>query len=181
MDSGWETTTGLTRKEFEKFTRYCQADNPIDNNNRAKMLGFDAEMVQIAPGAVLRQVERITIGKNTFIGLYTYLNGEVTIGENVLIGPHCSLSASNHIFIPDKKGFGGGRAAPIVIQEGAWLAAGCQVMAGVTVGRGTLVCANATVTQDTLEFVIMAGIPARQVGTIDLETGEQIWHHKVSE
>ncbi|MDP6037927.1 MAG: acyltransferase [Candidatus Latescibacteria bacterium] len=181
MDGSWETTTGLTREEFEKFTRYCQADNPIDNNNRAKMLGFDAEKVQIAPGAILRQPKRITIGKNVFIGLFTYLNGEVIIGENVLIGPHCSLSANNHVFSPKKKCFGGGQQAPIVIRDGAWLSAGCQVTAGATVGRGTLVCANATVTQDTPEFAIMAGIPARQVGHIDVETGEQVWHHKMLE
>ncbi len=178
MDETWETTTGLTREEFEKFTRYCQADNPIDNSNRAKMLGVDAEGVQIAPGATLRQPERITIGKNTFIGLFTYLNGEVTVGDRVLIGPHCCLSANNHIFFPDRKRFGGGRQAPIVIEDGVWLSAGVQVTAGVTVRHGTLVCANATVTHDTPEFAIIAGIPAGQIGHIDLETGEYIWDDK---
>ena len=181
MNETWETTTGLTREEFEKFTRYCQADNSIDNSNRARMLGIDAEGVQIAPGATLRQPERITIGKNTFIGLFTYLNGDVTVGERVLIGPHCSLSANNHIFFPKTKRFGGGRQAPIVIEDGVWLSAGVQVTAGVTVRHGTLVCANATVTKDTPEFAIIAGIPARQVGDIDPETGEQHWYQKSAE
>ena len=181
MDESWETTTGLTRQEFEKFTRYWQADNPVDNTNRAKMMGFDVEGLQVAPGAVLRQPERITIGKHTFIGLFTYLNGDVTIGDRVLIGPHCSLSANNHHFFPEMERFGGFRQAPIVIEDGAWLSAGVQVTAGTTVCRCTLVCANATVTRDTPEFAIMAGIPARQVGEIDRKTGEQRWYHKAHE
>src|SRR5687768_6581231 len=31
-DPAWQTQTGLTREEFEKFTRYCNcSENPIDS------------------------------------------------------------------------------------------------------------------------------------------------------
>jgi len=174
----WETHTGLSQEEFEKLTQFCNAsDNATDNRNRAKALGFDAEDVLIAPGAILRQPERITIGKKTFIGLFSYLNGEVTIGERAFIGPHCSLSASNHVFNPETQSFHSSKQAPIVVEEGAWLAAGCQVTAGVTVGKCTLVCANATVTRDTPDYAIMAGIPAKQVGHIDPVSGEYHWYN----
>ena len=174
----WESVTGLTPNEFRKMTRFCNAsDNSADNQNRALVLGF-GEDVRIAPGAILRYSETITIGKKSFVGLFSYVNGDVTIGERVAIGPHCSLTARNHVFNPETQSFSSGKKAPIHVKDGAWLAAGCQITAGVTVGKCTLVCANATVTRDTPDYAIIAGVPAKQVGHIDPESGEYHWYGK---
>lgn len=172
----WKTESGLNEEEFTRFTRYMQSDNGLDDSNRAKILGFTAEGINIAPGAVIRQPEKVSIGPRCFIGLFVYLNGDVTIGERVLIGPHCSLSASNHIFNEETQSFSRSKAEPIVVEDGAWLAAGCMVTAGATVGKGSLICANATVTKDVPAFAIMAGTPARQVGEIDPRTGRYTWY-----
>ena len=159
--------------------------------------------VMVAPGAVIR-IRGNTIGARTFIGLYSYVNGDVRIGSDVLIGPGCSLPAGNHRFDPATKAFTlRDEAKPIVIGDGAWLCSGCTVTNGVSVGRGTLVCANSVVTHDTPDFAIMAGTPARQIGRIDPdetiqilsnrgaqvqdviwfypETGEYIWFEKTPE
>ena len=42
-------------------------------------------------------------------------------------------------------------------------------------GRANLVCAGAVVTKSTPDYAIMAGVPAKQIGRIDPETGEYIW------
>lgn len=42
LEDDWKTETGLTREEFEKFTNYfSKGNNPIDNQNRAKLLGIE--------------------------------------------------------------------------------------------------------------------------------------------
>ena len=171
----------MPREEFERLAWAGQADNPVDNKHRAKALGVTSEDVQVAPGAILRQPEKLQIGRNVFIGLYTYLNGEVSIGNNILIGPHCSLSASNHVFNAETQSFSRSEPEPIVIGDGSWLAAGCMVTAGVTVGKCNLVCANAVVTKDTPDYAIMAGTPAKQVGCIDRDTGAYRWLNPESE
>ena len=177
----WETSTGLTREEFIKFTRYCnQADNIPDNINRAKAAGIESKNVKLAPGAIIKSPDTIRIGKNCFIGLYAYLFGRITVGENVLIGPHCSVSGNNHVFNPETQSFSKSKPEPIVIGDGCWLAAGAMVTAGVTVGKCNLICANAVVTKNTPDYAIMAGTPARQVGRIDPETGEYHWFEKSS-
>ncbi len=170
---------GISDEEFERFTRYCNAsDNREDNERRARLLGF-GDGVQIAPGAVVR-IGSNPIGRNSFVGLYCYLNGDVRIGENVLIGPHCSLPAGNHRFDPETGSFATKRdvARPITIGDGCWLASGCTVTNGVTVGRANLICANSVVTHDTPDYAIMAGTPARRIGSIDPETGEYRWLKK---
>lgn len=52
------------------------------------------------------------------------------------------------------------RRRPITIGDGSWLASGCTVTNGVTIGRANLICANSVVTHDTPDYAIMAGTPA---------------------
>ena len=68
--------------------------------------------------------------------------------------------------------------APIVIGDGSWLASGCTVTGGVTIGKCNLICANSVVTKDTPDYAIMAGTPARPIGRIDPESGEYLWFHQ---
>lgn len=179
--AAWQTRTGLSEENFARFTRYCNAsDNDIDNANRARVLGFTGRNVRIAPGAIVRIGENQP-GDNVFIGLYCYVNGDVTIGANVLIGPHCSITAGHHAFDPVKGWFAARTAKeanPIVIGEGSWLASGCVVTAGVHLGRCNLVCANAVVTRDSEDYTILAGTPARPIGRVDPATGEYRWLSK---
>lgn len=181
-DSKERCVCGIDEEEFERFTRYCcLSDNREDNLRRARLLGFGDD-VQIAPGAVVR-IGSNRIGAGSFIGLYCYLNGDVRIGRNVLIGPHCSLPAGNHRFDPETRSFAVKRDAPrpITVGDGSWLGSGCTVTNGVTIGCANLICANSVVTRDTPDFAIMAGTPARQIGRIDPEIGEYHWFHKGAE
>ena len=175
----WQTKTGLSREEFEKLVYFVnQSDNPIDSNNRARILGIQTEGVQVAPGAIVRLSPDASIGKNTFIGLYTYVNGRITIGANCLIGPHCSITSNNHIFEAGTQCFSGNKGEPIVIGDGCWLATAVMVTAGVAIGRSNLCCAHTVVTRSTPDYAIMAGVPSRQVGEIDPKTGEYRWYNK---
>ena len=102
----WHSDIGLTREEFTKLTLFANAsDNNADNRNRAVILGHTAEGVLVAPGAIIRLHGEGRIGPRTFVGLYTYINGEVIIGERVLIGPHCSITAGNHVFSAETQAF----------------------------------------------------------------------------
>lgn len=173
----------FTDEEFAALTRYCNAsDNAADNKKRAELLGIGGRDVMIAPGAIVRLRDKSSVGKNVFIGLYSYINGDVRIGDNTLIGPHCSLTAGHHKFDPSTGWFSArtenDEDPTIIIGEGCWLATGVTVTAGVKLGKANLVCAGAVVTKDTPDYAIVAGIPAKVVGHIDSETGEYIWNSK---
>ena len=90
----------LNDEEFIRMTRYINAgDNEADNRRRAIALGFVKPGVRIAPGAIVR-VPPDLVHSNVFIGLYTYVNGRVTLEENVMLGPGCALPAGQHKFDP---------------------------------------------------------------------------------
>ena len=170
---------------FADLTKYAnESDNAEDNGRRAELLGLGGRGILVAPGAIIR-IPAGQIGNNVFIGLYSYLNGNVTVGDNVLIGPHCSLTAGNHKFDP-ATGWFSARTEPdgddsIVIGDGCWLASCVTVTADVKMGKCNLVCAGAVVTKSTEDYAILAGVPARQVGKIDPVTGEMIWFSKKEE
>ena len=171
---------GIDERLFADLTKYCnESDNLEDDLRRAELLGFGGRAVKVAPGAIIRVRDKGAIGSNIFIGLYSYLNGPITVEDDVLIGPHCALTAGHHKFDPATGCFSARTDADydnsIVIGRGTWLAAGVTVTAGVKVGRANLVCANAVLTRDTPDYAIMAGVPARQIGRIDPRTGAYHW------
>jgi hypothetical protein len=81
------------------------SNNPVDNRNRAIILGFAQEGVRIAPGANIRLGEKGQIGKNVFVGLFSYINGDVVVEDNVLIGPHVCLTSNTHLFNTENQSF----------------------------------------------------------------------------
>ena len=172
----------ISDEEFAAYVRLTSmSDNDGDDRRRADFLGLGGRDIRVAPGAIIR-IPKEQIGRDVFIGLYAYLNGNVTIGDHVLIGPHCSVAAGNHKFDP-QTGYFSARTEQdydnsIVLGFGSWLASNVTVTAGVRIGRANLICAGSVVTHSTPDYAIMAGIPARQVGRIDPETGKYVWFSK---
>ena len=181
----YEKNKGKKMFDFtpEEFHKFCQMSHEIDDGyygeERARELGFTKELISIAPGAIINCKDKNKIGKNVRIGLYTYISGDVTIGDNAMIGPHCSLPAGNHKFNAETGWFSARTERDydnsIVIGEGSWLASNVTVTAGVIIGKCNLICAGAVVTKSTEDYAIMAGIPAKKIGYINRETGEYVY------
>lgn len=175
------TRLEIPMEDFEHYVRLSSlSDNREDDLRRAECLGLGGRENMVAPGAILR-IPKEKVGRNIFFGLYTYCNGDVTVEDNVLIGPHCSITAGDHKFDP-ATGYFSARTNKdydnsIVIGEGSWLASKVTVTSGVKIGKANLICAGAVVTRSTPDYAIMAGIPAKQVGRIDPGTGEYVWFH----
>ena len=111
--------------------------------------------------------KNIRIGKNVFINHACEFmdRGGITIGDDVLIGPKVNLVTINHPLDPVTRR--STYCAPIVIRKGAWLGAGVSVMPGVTIGENAVVAANAVVTGDVPDNVVVGGIPARFIRHLD--------------
>lgn len=111
------------------------------------------------PGDGLKMGDHSNIGPYAFIGC----SGFIEIGSHVMMGPRVSLLAENHNFARTDisiKAQGVTRSF-IKIEDDCWLGANCTVLAGVTVGRGSIVAAGAVVTRDVPPFSIVGGVPAR--------------------
>jgi acetyltransferase-like isoleucine patch superfamily enzyme len=110
----------------------------------------------------LQRLSGITIGDNCIIGFCCRLNGRgiITIGNNVNIASETIMETGSHDFITNEAIY-----KPIVIKNNACIYSRCMILQGVTIGEGAIVAAGSVVTSDVPPFAIVAGVPARIVGS----------------
>lgn len=143
------------------------ACRPSDKENREKLfrglLGSVGERFTIHSPFRCDFGFNIHIGEN-FVGNFnlTILDeAEVIIGDNVMIGPNCSLITITHDLNPAERAKGLMRAKPIRIGNNVWIAANVTVLPGVAIGDNAVVGAGSVVTKDVPENVVVAGNPAK--------------------
>jgi acetyltransferase-like isoleucine patch superfamily enzyme len=109
--------------------------------------------------------EGLVIGNNSNIGPYSYIgcSGLITIGNNVMISPRVSIYAENHNFDDAELAMKeqGVTRESVTIQDDCWIASNSIILAGVTIGTGSVIGAGSVVTKDIPAFSIVAGNPAR--------------------
>lgn len=105
--------------------------------------------------------KHISFGKNIFINQnVTFVDlGGIYLEDDVLIGPGAHLLTVNHLVDPAKRR--GIIVDSIRIKKNAWIGANATVLPGVTIGKNVIVAADATVTKDVPDNVIVAGTPAK--------------------
>jgi acetyltransferase-like isoleucine patch superfamily enzyme len=122
---------------------------------------------------------KCTVGKNSKIDSYVYVEEGVVIGDNCKIRPFVFIPTGvtieddvfigpNVTFTNDKypKAQGEWKLLPTMIKKGASIGANSVIVPGITVGKGALVGAGSVVTRDVPEGVVVAGNPARIIGRI---------------
>lgn len=128
------------------------------------------QQVRVIPPFFTDCGKNISVGDRVFINQNCtfYALADIIIGDDVLIGPNVSLVTSEHP-IPPSRRRDGLIGRPIVIAQGAWIAAGAIVIGGVTIGENSVVAAGSVVTRDVAPNVLVGGNPARLIRRITEE------------
>lgn len=105
------------------------------------------QRVLIRQGVRVHWPWKLTIADDVWIGVDAWLlNLEtITIGSNVCISQAAFICTGSHLSHSESFDFDN---APIVINDGAWIAARATVLRGVTIGEDAVVGATALVTRD---------------------------------
>ena len=85
--------------------------------------------------------------------------------NDTLIGHNVVLATLDHDIDPDKRHLL--YPAPIHIGNKVWIGSGAVITRGVTIGDNSIVAAGAVVTKDVPENIIVAGVPAKVIKTIN--------------
>lgn len=107
----------------------------------------------------------LKVGNNSSIGPYAYIgcSGYIEIGDNVMMSPRVSIYSENHNFSETEFPMieQGVTRSFVKIEDDCWIAANAVILAGVTVGKGSVVAAGSIVTKDVPPYSIVAGNPAK--------------------
>lgn len=114
------------------------------------------------------------VGRETFIGEDLIIvdelrdRGMVSIGNRVAIAPRVTLVVSSSPNSSRIWPYVATQHEPIRIDDDAWIGTGAVVLPGITIGQGAVVGANAVVRGDVNPYTIVAGLPARYIGSVQV-------------
>lgn len=105
----------------------------------------------------------VLIGQRCRIGMSNVLIGPVTIGNDVILAQNIVMSGLNHGYedinrpiykqpVTKKK---------ITVEDEAWIGANAVIVAGVTIGKHSVVAAGSVVTKDVPPYSVVDGNPAK--------------------
>jgi len=136
-------------------------------------LGEDSTIEDFS--AINNGVGPVIIGDRTKIGLSNTIIGPVTIGNDIRLAQNITLSGLNHNYedVSMPIHVQGVSTAPIVIEDETWIGANVVVVAGVTIGKHSIVAAGSIVTKDIPPYSVAVGNPARVLKKYNPET--KIW------
>jgi len=123
---------------------------------------FGAEIgpnVVIKPHTKVKFPWRLRIGENSWIGENVWIDNlaDVSIGSNACISQGAYLCTGSHDWNAPKFDL---IVKPIVIADGAWVAAKSTVGPGVTIGEGAVLGLGSTTSKDLEPWSIYSGTPA---------------------
>ncbi|MES2951087.1 MAG: acyltransferase [Pseudomonadota bacterium] len=120
----------------------------------------------------------LDIGRRVRIGMHTWIAVNGTIEDGVQISSYVGVVGKNDhgIAVVGQRPFDApwvwdgtlpvNEQHSIVLERDAWVGYGATLLSGIRVGRGSVIAAGAVVTKDVPPYAIMAGNPARQIGSL---------------
>ncbi len=129
-----------------------------------KIIASVGKKINVEKGATFGR--RLSIGNNSGLGVNCQIQGTVSIGDNVMMGPDVLIYTTNHAFadktVPmQKQGYQPEK--PVVIGNDVWIGSRVIILPGVHIGDGCIIGAGAVVTKDVPAYCVCAGNPAKVV------------------
>lgn len=123
-------------------------------------------------------------GKFVHIGRAVYANfnltlvddGEIFIGDNVMIAPNVTICTGTHPVDPALREKVVQYNLPVHIKRNAWIGAGSVILPGVTVGENSVIGAGSVVTKDIPDNVVAVGNPCKVMR--EITDRDKLFYHR---
>jgi len=143
-----------TKIEIEK--------NGLLQLKKASWIGYNVSM----------NASRVILGKYSAIHSFGNVQGDVSIGDYVMIAKNVFISSGRHHYqeeaylpikmqdkIYEKKN--GALIEPVIIEDDVWIGVNCVIMPGIKIEKGAVIGSNSVVTKDIKAYSVNAGNPAK--------------------
>jgi acetyltransferase-like isoleucine patch superfamily enzyme len=125
------------------------------------------KVVYISKDFRVSSPKNIEIGDNVYINYSVLLDGAggIKVGNNVMFAQYAQIFTRSHTYdkrtIPMcKQSY---KIKPVVIGDDVWIGTHAVILPGITVGKGSIIGANAVVTKNVPPYAIVGGVPAKVI------------------
>jgi len=108
--------------------------------------------------------KRLKIGNYVRINENVFLQGDISIGDHVMIAPNVSIYTKTHIHSDINTPMvcsGETKTKQVIIEDDVWLGINTTILPGVTIGKGSIIGANSLVNKSIPPYSIFGGVPAK--------------------
>ena len=116
--------------------------------------------------------QNVNVSNNVVIGDFCKVQNNVSIYEGVELedgvfcGPSCVFTNDLSPRARYPKGKAGYKRT--LIKEGASIGANATIVCGNVIGKYSMIAAGAVVTKDVPDYALVAGVPAKIIGKVDV-------------
>lgn len=128
-----------------------------------RILPFDKKS-KVEFNVYISDARKIRIGKYCRINENVFLQGDITIGNYVMIAPNVSIYSANHFYSGVDQPmvtYGNTNNIPVIIEDDVWIGRNVVILPGIRVESGSIIGANSVVTKNVLANSIVGGVPAK--------------------
>ncbi|EPJ44781.1 MAG: maa protein [Osedax symbiont Rs1] len=159
------------RKQRSRAKALCFEYNRAHPDQKGKKQQILSKLLNSVNKAVIEANFYCDYGYNITLGSNFYANhnctildpAPVVIGNNVMFGPNVNLSTATHPLNAEERATGSETAQPIYIEDNVWIGMGVQILAGVTIGKNSVIAAGAVVNKSIPSNSLAAGVPAKVI------------------
>ena len=128
-----------------------------------QLLGSHGENIFFEPPVHMYYGSNVHIGNNFYANFNLVMvdDGQIYIGDKVMIGPNVTLCTTGHPVYPLYREMVAHYSLPIHIGNNVWIGAHSVILPGVTIGDNTVIGAGSIVTRDIPANVVAVGNPCR--------------------
>lgn len=140
-------------------------------------LGVQAELTAWDTFGNDRFIPSIEIGDNVSIGSYCHITAinRIVIGNGVLTGRWVTITDNSHgntdvealNQLPVKRSLKS--KGPVIIEDNVWIGDKATILPGVTIGKGSVIGANAVISKDVPPYSIAVGNPMRIINAHNIK------------
>lgn len=115
----------------------------------------------------IRKPELLEVGNGSVIGDNAILDARagLKIGQNVVLASNVSIWTYQHDYRDPEFRCTPEHYGPVIINDRVWIGPNVVILHDVTIGEGAVIGAGAIVTKDVPPYTLVAGVPAKVVGT----------------
>jgi acetyltransferase-like isoleucine patch superfamily enzyme len=116
-------------------------------------------------GSIKKESGSLSIGDNVGISEFCYfsIRGNLTIGDDVIVGPNVKIFTENHSFEVSEIPFRlqDETRNDVKIGSNVWIGSGATILPGVLIGDNVVIAAGSIVNKNVENNSLVGGIPAK--------------------